>query len=315
MRRHELALEQWAERKEDQLSKPEVVGSLSALWRFPVKSMRGERLEQTELTPGGLLGDRACALIDTETGKVVSAKSVVLFPALLGCQASFVEPPRAGQDLPPVRIVLPGGRSVTSDDGDVDRVLSASLKRDVSLARVAPKDFTVDQYHPDVDDLDPAGHRDAVVEQKLGAAFFAEAGLNSPVPAGSFFDLFPVSVLTTSTLARLGELAPGSVFDLRRFRMNVIVETEKPGFLENAWLGQALAIGDAARITVVLPDPRCVMTTLAQDDLPKDTDILRTLARHNRLQVGAGGRFPCAGVYAVVTAPGTMHVGDRVALG
>jgi hypothetical protein len=297
------------------MASSEVVGALAGLWRFPVKSMRGERLEQAELTPGGLLGDRAFALIDTETGKVVSAKSVVLFPELLGCQASFVESPRTGQELPPVRIVLPGGRSLTSDDGDVDRVLSSCFKRDVALARVAPKDFTVDQYHPDVEDLDPAGHRDAVVEQKLGAAFFAEAGLNSPVPAGSFFDLFPVSVLTTSTLARLGELAPGSVFDLRRFRMNVIVDTRTPGFLENEWLGRGLAVGAAARITVILPDPRCVMTTLAQDDLPKDTDILRTLARHNRLQVGAGGRFPCAGVYAVVTAPGTMHVGDRVALG
>ncbi len=160
----------------------EVVGSVAGLWRFPVKSMRGERIEQAELTERGLLGDRAYALIDADTGKVVSAKSVRLFPNLFGCQAAFVEPPRSGRELPPVRIALPDGSSVTSDSGDVDRVLSACFKRDVTRARAAPEDFTIDQYHPDIEDLDPAGHRDAVVEQKLGSAFFAEAGLASPVP-------------------------------------------------------------------------------------------------------------------------------------
>ncbi|MFQ5690949.1 MAG: MOSC domain-containing protein [Gemmatimonadota bacterium] len=293
----------------------ESVGAVAGLWRFPVKSMTGERLEEATLTERGILGDRAYALIDTDTGKVVSAKSVKLFPDLFRCQAAFVEPPRLGREVPPVRIALPDGTSVTSDSGDVDRALSAYLKRDVTLGRAAPDDFTIDQYHPDVEDLDPAGHRNTVVAQKLGAAFFAEAGLASPVPVGSFFDLFPVSVLTTSTLARLSELRPQSRFDERRFRMNVIVDTREPGFPENEWIGHELGIGDAVRLNVALPDPRCVMTTLAQDDLPKDTDILRTLARHNRIQVGDVGRFPCAGVYAMVSAPGTVRTGDRVGLG
>jgi uncharacterized protein YcbX len=96
--------------------------------------------------------------------------------------------------------------------------------------------------------------------------------------------------------------------------MNVIVSTKEAGFVENDWIGRVLAIGDAVRLSVVLPDPRCVMTTLAQDELPNDTNILRTLTRHNRVQVGAAGLFPCAGVYAVVAAPGTMRTGDRVAL-
>jgi uncharacterized protein YcbX len=291
-----------------------IVGAVAGLWRFPVKSMRGERLEQAELTQGGLVGDRAYALIDSNTGKVVSAKSVRLFPDLFGCRADFVEPPRAGGELPPVWITLPDGTSVTSDSSDVDRVLSAYFRRDVTLARAAPDDFTIDQYHPDVEDLDPAGYRDTVVEQKLGSAFFAQAGLASPVPDGSFLDLFPVSVLTTSTLEQLSELQPQSRFDQRRFRMNVIVGTEEAGFVENDWIGHELAIGDAVRLNVALPDPRCVMTTLAQEELPKDTDVLRTLTRHNRVQVGGAGLFPCAGVYAVVEAPGTIRTGDRVAL-
>lgn len=290
------------------------VGSVSGLWRFPVKSMVGERLEQVELTGRGLLGDRAYALIDANTGKVVSAKSVRLFPGMLDCRASFVEPPHEDRELPPVRITLPNGSSATSGSDRVDRVLSAYFGRDVTLARAAPDDYTIDMYHPDVENINPAGYRDTFVEQKLGSALFAEAGAASPVPVGSLFDLFPVSILTTSTLERLGDLQPRSRFDERRFRMNTIVSTKEPGFLENGWVSHELAIGDAARLKVTLPDSRCVMTTLSQDDLPKDTEVLRTLAQHNRIKVGTAGRFPCAGVYAVVEAPGSMRVGDRVEL-
>ncbi len=150
-----------------------IVGAVAGLWRFPVKSMRGERLEQAQLTESGLVGDRAYALIDTDTGKVVSAKSVRLFPGLLGRRVAFAEPPRAGGELPPVLITLPDGTEVTSDSSDVDRVLSAYFRRDVTLARAAPDEFTIDQYHPDIEDVDPAGYRDTVVEQKLGSAFFA----------------------------------------------------------------------------------------------------------------------------------------------
>ena len=291
-----------------------VVGSVARLWRFPVKSMRGEQLAEAELTQQGLVGDRGYALIDVDTGKVASAKSVKLFPDLLDCRAAFVEPPRSGGELPPVRITLPDGTSVTSDSPDADRVLSKYFRRNLRLSRAAPEDFTIDQYHPDVEDLDPAGHRDTLVEQKLGSAFFAEAGLASPVPVGSFFDLFPMSLLTTSTLDQLSRVRPQSRFDQRRFRMNVIIGTEEAGFVENVWVGRELAIGETVRLSLALPDPRCVMTTLAQDDLPKDIDILRTVTRHNRIQVGAAGQFPCVGVDAMVAAPGTMRTGDRVAI-
>ena len=292
----------------------EAVGSVVGLWRFPVKSMRGEQLREVHLTERGVLGDRAYALIDNDTGKVVSAKSVKLFPDLLDCKAAFVEPLRRDGDIPAVQITLPEGTSVRSDSDDVDRVLSAYFKRNVRLGRVAPDDFTIDQYHPDVEGADPGGNRDKVVAQPLGSALFAAIGTASPVPVGSFLDVFPLSLLTTSTLARLKELQPQSRFDEHRFRMNVIVETERPGFIENDWVGHEVALGDAARLNVALPDPRCVMTTLAQGDLPKDIDVLRALVRHNKLQVGDLGQFPCAGVYAVVAVGGTVATGDRVAL-
>jgi uncharacterized protein len=291
----------------------EPVGTVRALWRYPVKSMLGEKLDAVDLSEGGIVGDRVYALRDRETGKVASAKHPKLWPDLLGCRAAFVEATRPDDALSAVRIELADGTVVRSDAPDVDAVLSRFFGRDVELARAAQSGYTIDQYHPDEENYDPEGHRDEVVEARLGAAFFNDRGLPSAVSEGSFFDLFPLSVLTTSSLDRLGELAPQSVFDARRFRMNVILETPARGFVENAWLGRTLAIGDDVRVGVALPDPRCVMPSLAQEDLPKDPGILKALARHNRIDV-AGALFPCAGVYAVAEATGAIRTNDSVSL-
>jgi MOSC domain-containing protein len=295
------------------MNSSEPVGTIRALWRFPAKSMLGEELDAADLGEGGIVGDRAYAIRDRETGKVASAKHPKLWPNLLACRAAFVEPPRLGDELPPARIELADGDSVLSDASNVDDVLSRFFGRDVELARAADNGYTIDQYHPDEENYDPEGHRDEVVEAQLGAAFFNERGLPSAVPEGSFFDLFPFSVLTTSSLDQLGELEPQSRFDVRRFRMNVIVDTPAGGFVENAWLGRTLAIGDDVKLGVALPDPRCVMPSLAQEDLPKDSRILKALAQHNRIDV-AGALYPCAGVYAVAEATGTIRKGDRISL-
>jgi len=156
---------------------PVSVGVVAALWRFPVKSMGGERLREAEFTSTGVLGDRAFALIDVETGKVASAKSVRLFSVLLDCKAAFVAPVRPGHDLPAVQITLPGGRIVRSDDAeDAGRALSGLVGRPVRLTRAAPNNFIIDQYHPDIEGVDPRGYRNQTAEQPLGAALFAELG-------------------------------------------------------------------------------------------------------------------------------------------
>lgn len=295
------------------MNSSEPVGTIRALWRFPVKSMLGEELDAVDLDEGGIVGDRAFAVVDTETGKVASAKHPKLWPNLLGCRAAFVEPPRSGVELPQARIDLADGSSVLSDDADVNAVLSRFFGREVELARAAQNGYTIDQYHPDEENYDPEGHRDEVVEAQLGAAFFNERGLPSAVPEGSFFDLFPLSVLTTSTLDQLGELEPESRFDVRRFRMNVIVDSAARGFIENEWPGRTLAIGDGVQVGVALPDPRCVMPSLAQEDLPRDPRILKALAKHNRIDV-AGALYPCVGVYAVAQGTGTIRAKDSVRL-
>jgi uncharacterized protein YcbX len=275
--------------------------------------MLGEELDTADLTEGGVVGDRAYALVDKETGKVASAKHAKLWPNLLKCRAAFDEPPHRGAEVPPARIDLADGTSVLSDAPDVNAVLSRFFGRDVELASAAGNGYTIDQYHPDEENYDPDGHRDEVVEAQLGAAFFNERGLPSAVPEDSFFDLYPVSVLTTSTLDRLGELEPESNFDVRRFRMNVIVDNPGHGFVENEWVGHSIAIGDEVKLGVALPDPRCCMPSVEQEDLPRDPKVLKALAQHNRIDV-AGALFPCAGVYAVAEATGAIRQNDRVNL-
>jgi uncharacterized protein YcbX len=125
------------------------------------------------------------------------------------------------------------------------------------------------------------------------------------LPEGTFFDCATVHLLTTATLARLHQLYPQGRFEVPRFRPNVVVApaSGETDFVENAWVGHTLAIGDSVRLNVTGPCVRCVMTTLAQGDLPRDPGILRTAAQHNKVSVG---------VYATVERGGTIRHGDAV---
>jgi uncharacterized protein YcbX len=290
------------------------IGEVTDLWRFPVKSMGGEQLKELEISAHGVVGDRAYAMLDKQTGKVVSAKNSKLFPELLNCSAKFVSKPLQHGKIPAVIITLSNGDSVSSDDPAANDKLSEFFGRQVSLIQTAPADFTIDQFHPDIAGLDPSGNQNTTVAQKLGSALFNSVGLDSPVPAGSFLDVFPVSVITTSTMAKLKELSPQSLFDVQRFRMNIVVKTSENGFVENEWVNHVIAMEDSAQLAVAMLDPRCVMTTLAQPGLPQDLNVLKTIVAHNRVELPGMGKFPCAGVYAVVQKEGTVRIGQSVKL-
>lgn len=280
------------------------VGAITGIWRYPVKSMMGEELVASAVTEQGLLGDRAYALVDAETGKVASAKNPKRWPNLFQCHAALTEPPETVRELPSVRITLPDGTTVTSDDPNVDDALSEVVRHRVTLERTAPTEAVFEEYWPDMEGLSPEGHRDTVTDERLGTA----------APPGTFFDLAPMGVLTTATLKRLGELYTQGRFDVRRFRMNLIVQVDAHGFVENEWIGHTLAVGDRVRLPVTVADPRCVMITLAQGDLPKDPGILRAAAQHNRVEIPGSGLYPCVGVYATVAVGGSVRRGDPVAL-
>jgi uncharacterized protein YcbX len=261
-------------------------GSVVALWRYPVKSMRGEELNAIPLTPRGLLGDRAYAIIDPETGKVASAKNPKKWPNLFDCRALFVAPPTAGDPYPPVEVMLPDGTLARTDDDSFDATMSRLLGRRGMLQTAVPENAILEEYWPDLEELD---HRDEVTDESL--------------PEGTFFDLATVHVLTTGTLDGLRVAYPSGRFEPRRFRPNIIVETaaEDGHFPERGWLGKTLSIGDEVQLKVTAPCPRCVMTTLPQSDLPRDPGILRAAAQHNDAHVG---------IYAEVICAGTIRRGD-----
>ncbi len=280
-----------------------ILGLVVSLWRYPVKSMLGEELNAAQITNRGLLGDRAYALLDSSDGKVASAKNPRKWPQLFDFRAAFLDAPHVGATLPPVRITLPDGTVLSGTHSDLSRTLSGVLKREVTLEATAggqrevvestsPDPWTAraEEYWPDMEGLD---YRDTVTDFEL--------------PEGTFFDCAVVHVLTTATLDRLRELYPHGRFEVRRFRPNVVVQTTDgvKDFVENAWIGHTLAIGDQVRLSITGPCPRCVMTPLAQSDLPKDPGILRTAAQHNQVNVG---------VYASVVRGGTVRRGDAIRL-
>jgi uncharacterized protein YcbX len=263
-------------------------GSIVSLWRYPVKSMQGEELNASVVTERGLLGDRAFALVDAETGRVASAKNPRKWPGLFSYRAAFAETPRGDAPLPPLRLTLPDGATVSGGQGDRDRVLSAAVGRPVSLRGSAPQAPVLEEYWPDLEGL---SHRDAVTDEAM--------------PAGTFFDLAAVHLLTTATLDQLRSVYPQGRFEVRRFRPNIVVACgpEASGFVEQAWVGRTLSLGEEVRLHVTGPCPRCVMTTLPQADLPHDPGILRTAVRHGQGHVG---------VYARVVRGGTLRRGDTV---
>ena len=127
-------------------------GAVVSLWRYPVKSMMGEELNASDITDHGLLGDRSLALIDSETGKVVSAKNPRKWPTMFDFRAVFTTPPVLGNPLPPVRVTLPGGVGVTSDDARFAELLTGALGRPVTLASAAPSEPSLEEYWPDIAD-------------------------------------------------------------------------------------------------------------------------------------------------------------------
>ena len=266
-------------------------GTVVSLWRYPVKSMMGEELNASDVTDRGLLGDRTLALIDTETGKVVSAKNPKKWPTMFDFRAVFVTPPVMGIPLPPVRVTLPEGVTFTSDDVRFDEQMSSALGRPVVLATAARSQSSLEEYWPDMTELN---HQDTVTDEAM--------------PTGTFFDLATIHLLTTATINRLRELYPEGRFEPRRFRPNIIVcpDDDEVGFVESKWIGRELRIGEDVILQITDHCPRCVMTTLPQGDLPKDSGILRTAARHNEVHVG---------IYAEVRQAGRVQRGDVVTLG
>jgi uncharacterized protein YcbX len=278
------------------------VGTISHLWRYPVKSMAGEALESASFTWRGIPGDRGWAVYDESRGGITGGKRV---PQLRSLRAAYPDPPVAGAASPPAEIVFPDGARFRSDATDLVRRLSEHVGRPVSLRS-----------------LGPAGTESAprlTMQDESDETVRALMGLlrDEPMPdmsafpperlrllrQGNFFDALPIHLLTSSTLRTLAQIAPESVWDVRRFRPNLVVATDGlGGYPEQEWIGRRVRVG-TAEIEVVTGCPRCVMVTQPVDDVPQDHRIMRTLVRETG---------HTAGIYARVTGEGAVRVGDDI---
>jgi uncharacterized protein YcbX len=244
-----------------------------AIWRYPVKAMLGELLEAVEIGLGGCSGDRRWIVVDAETGERIANKRGPTDPRLRACRAELLE----GSDEPlPLRIALPDGE--TLEGAEIEAALSHLLERRVHLER-----------------------SDAPAHGRFTAT-------------GAYHDLAPIHLITTATLAHLRALAPSCDWDVRRFRPNLLLDdgSAGDGFAEDALLGGRLRGPSGLELTVGLPTPRCVVPTRAQDGLPADPGILRTLVGRHRIDLGPFGRQGCAGAYAEVVNAGHVRTGERL---
>ncbi|MFL6336726.1 MAG: MOSC domain-containing protein [Pyrinomonadaceae bacterium] len=306
------------------------VGQVREVWRYPLKSMAGERLSTASVGTRGLWGDRGWALRDEAAGEIRGAK---MSPALMLCAARYRAEPAPEGDPPHAEITLPDGTETSTDDPKINGLLSELVGRRVTLWPIQPAS---DRAHyrrampaarvlgllsrsRNFRRLAIGAMRLTGKDRELREDFGREPGEPLPdlsllpaeifeftSPPGTYFDAFPVHLLTTASLAALARHAPDAAWDARRFRPNFLVETAAgvEGLVEADWGGRHLRVG-GLRLRCELPAPRCSMTIQAQAGLPKDPRVLRTIVKQ------AGQNL---GLYANVESAGRVSVGDEVEL-
>lgn len=276
------------------------------IWQYPVKSMVGTTVPAADLAPTGLVGDRTWAVRDQVRGGIRGGK---VLGGLMQLSARYVAGDGATGGA--VAITLPDGSTVTTDDAEVDARVSEAIDHEVVLEALRPAD-DLDHYR-----RGEAYHDDLMVE--LRSIFGREEDEPLPdlsqfppeiieyeSPPGTYYDVHPLLLLTTSALRSLATALPESNVDVRRFRPSLVVDTgDAEGHPELGWIGQQLRIGDAV-VRIEGGCPRCVMVTRRiDDDLPQDRTILRHIVRDLGQDVG---------VYATVVTPGRLDAGAEVEL-
>jgi uncharacterized protein len=287
--------------------------TVSQLWRFPVKSMGGSQVDRVRIDRRGVHADRLWAVRDLQNDITASARRI---PALLGCSARYAtEPgPDAGPgNVPEVIVTFPGGDEMSSGDPRIHDRLAELLDRDVRLTPLAPVDdnslhrlsvrqskanFSQSEVRSDFG-LDPS---EALPDTSVFTTKQIMTLARFSTPPGTFVDLSAIHLMSVTSLESLS--TDGAGYDVRRFRPNVLVSVDDPRdeFPETAWVGATVEIG-TARLRVSVPTIRCVVPTRPQPGVELDRTITRRLAdRTNRF----------LGVYADVTGPGLLSVGDSV---
>ena len=302
-----------------------IIGRVAQIWRYPVKSMAGDPLDSSFIGAAGVAGDRAWAVRDDVAGEIRSGRT---WPILLQCSAQYRQEPDAA--IPHVDLTLPDDTTTSSDRTDVDLRISTLVGTKASLWPLQP---ATDKAHY------RRARRGAAVAAAIGRwrlgrrslqtimraarldvgvrrAFGREPGEPLPdfadlpaelfefvSPPGTYFDVSPIHLLTTSSLAAMSYANPAADWNVRRFRPNILIDTgPAPALVEPGWCGRRIRIG---RVTLQceIPAPRCAMPTYPQRALRADASMLRTIVRDGHQQLG---------IYATVVSAGQIALDDPV---
>lgn len=300
-----------------------LIGKIQQIRRYPFKSMSGELLNDCVVGTLGLPGDRGWALRDEKTKEITNGKKI---PLLMQCAARYRDQPANGS-IPHVDITLPDGSQLGSDDENVNERLSTVLGKSVTLW---PLQDPSNKTHYRRASVAARLTRFKLVREKLlvrmpgvdaqlREMFSRNADeplpdlsqlpkelLEFTSPLGTYFDAFPIHVLTTASLEAMSRVNPAATWDVRRFRPNFLIESAEgiEGLVEADWAGRRLRIGEV-ELQCEIPTVRCGMTTHAQGDLPKEPSVLRSIVKD------AGQNL---GVYASVVSGGRVALNDQAEL-
>ena len=257
-----------------------VIGKVDSLWRYPVKSMRGEELDEAFAGFSGIYGDRLFAFKSSASPKGFPYLTAREQRRLLQYRPRFRYPDKAARPINLTEAESMGANPVSAD----------------------PSELMIDVETPDERTL---AIDDPVLTEILRTDIDEKHQLTLMRSERALTDCRPVSIFSLQSAQQLAE-ETRTPMDKRRFRANVYVDlTSAQGFAENEFVGRSLRIGPKVVVTILERDPRCVMITLDPDTGEKTPAILKKVAQaHDGM----------AGVYGAVIVEGMLHKGDSVEL-
>jgi uncharacterized protein YcbX len=260
----------------------QTLGTVESLWRYPVKSMRGEQLESAFAGFPGIYGDRIYAFHDA------------------GAPAGF--PYLTGREREQMLLFRPMFRDKQRATKPENQDEAKSMSPGLTPVYSAPADLAVEVQTPDGASVaidDPA------LIQMLREGLADRHQLRLMRSERSMTDCRPISLFSTKTAQQIGDEV-GTTLDKRRFRANIYLDlNEDRGFAEDQLVGHTIRIGEKVVLAIVDRDPRCKMITLDPETAEPNPEVMKRVAR---------GHEGNAGVYAAVLVEGTIHSGDEVLL-
>jgi len=255
-----------------------IIGKVDSLWRYPVKSMRGEELDEAFAGFSGIYGDRLFAFRSSASPKGFPYLTAREQRRLLQYRPRFRYPDKAARPINLTEAESMGANPLSADFSE----LMIDVETPAGDALAIDNPVLIDAIRADIDEK----HRLTLMRSERAMT-----------------DCRPVSIFSLQSARQLGEETDTPI-DKRRFRANVYVDLASAGgFAENEFVGRSLRIGPKAVVSVLVRDARCMMITLDPDTGEKEPAILKKVAQaHDGM----------AGVYGAVLVEGTLHKGDPV---